>query len=59
MPVVDDGTGSGDANGLRGGVTEVAHAGDERTTLMGFLQRQRDLVAWKLTDAPDEVLRSL
>lgn len=54
--MVDDG--AGDANGVRGGVTEAAHQGDERTTLMGFLQRQRDLVAWKLRDAPDDVLRS-
>ena len=59
MPVADDGTGSGDANGLRGGVTEPAHLGDERTALMGFLQRQRDLVIWKLRDTPDEVLRSV
>lgn len=51
----DDGSGS--ENGWRGGVTEAAHLGDERTTLLGFLQRQRDLVAWKLRDAPDDVLR--
>jgi uncharacterized damage-inducible protein DinB len=50
--------GSGSANGLSGGVTEPAHRGDERTALLGFLQRQRDLVAWKLRDASDEVLRS-
>ena len=46
-------------NSVRGGVTEAAHQGDERTTLMGFLQRQRDLVAWKLGDASDDVLRSV
>jgi uncharacterized damage-inducible protein DinB len=51
--------GSGDANGLRGGVTEPAHVGDERTTLLGFLQRQRDLVAWKMRDASDETLASV
>jgi uncharacterized damage-inducible protein DinB len=48
VPVVDEAT-----------VTEAAHQGDERATLMGFLQRQRDLVAWKLSDAPDDVLRSV
>jgi uncharacterized damage-inducible protein DinB len=51
--------GSGSENGRRGGVTEAAHLGDERTTLMGFLQHQRDLVAWKLRDASDDVLRSV
>ncbi len=51
---MDDG--SGTANGMRFGVTEAAHRGDERTALLGFLQRQRDLVSWKLRDAPDEVL---
>jgi Protein of unknown function (DUF664) len=54
---MDDG--SGTTNGTRGGVTDAAHQGDERTTLVGFLQRQRDLVAWKLRDAPDDVLRSV
>jgi len=54
---MDDGGGT--ANGQRGGVTEAAHLGDERTTLMGFLQRQRDLVAWKLRDVPDDILRSV
>jgi uncharacterized protein DUF664 len=53
------GDGSGSANGVRGGVTEAAHFGDERTTLLGFLQRQRDLVAWKVRGAPDNVLRSV
>jgi uncharacterized damage-inducible protein DinB len=51
---MDDG--SGTSNGLRFGITEAAHHGDERTALLGFLQRQRDLVAWKLRDASDEVL---
>jgi uncharacterized damage-inducible protein DinB len=50
--------GSGTVNGTRFGVTEAAHHGDERTTLLGVLQRQRDLVAWKLRSAPDQVLRS-
>ena len=45
-------------DGVRGGVTEPAHLGDERTTLLGFLQRQRDLVAWKMRDASDETLAS-
>ncbi len=53
--MTDDGSGS--ANGLRGGVTEAAHRGDERTTLLGFLQHQRDLVAWKVRGASDDVLR--
>jgi uncharacterized damage-inducible protein DinB len=57
-PVVEP-DGSGDTNGLRGGVTEPAHLGDERTTLVGFLQRQRDLVAWKVSDASDETLASV
>jgi uncharacterized damage-inducible protein DinB len=51
---MDDG--SGTANGMRFGVTEAAHRGDERTVLLGVLQRQRDLVGWKLRDTPDEVL---
>lgn len=53
------GDGTGSENGRRGGVTEAAHLGDERTTLQGFLQRQRDLVAWKLRDASDDVLRAV
>jgi len=53
---VDDG--SGTVNGTRFGVTEAAHHGDERTTLLGVLQRQRDLVAWKLKGAPNQVLSS-
>ena len=51
--------GSGADNGTRGGVAEPAHLGDERTTLMGFLQRQRDLVAWKMREASDETLASV
>ena len=51
---MDDGTGV--ANGVRLGITEAAHHGDERTVLMGVLQRQRDLVSWKRRDAPDDVL---
>jgi uncharacterized damage-inducible protein DinB len=39
-------------------MTEPAHLGDERTTLLGFLQRQRDLVAWKVREASDETLSS-
>ncbi|MCW2528887.1 MAG: DinB family protein [Pseudonocardiales bacterium] len=54
---MDDGSGS--TNGLRHGITQAAHLGDERTSLMGFLQRQRDLVAWKLRDTDDAVLRSV
>jgi len=54
MNEVNDG--SGTANGMRFGITEAAHHGDERTALLGVLQRQRDLVAWKLRDAPDDLL---
>jgi uncharacterized damage-inducible protein DinB len=53
MGRIDDG--SGRTNGIRFGVTEAAHHGDERTTLLGVLQRQRDLVGWKLREVPDEV----
>jgi uncharacterized damage-inducible protein DinB len=51
--------GSGATNGVRRGVTEPAHLGDERTALLGYLQRQRDLVVWKVRDAGDEALRSV
>ncbi len=51
--------GFGEAGGTRGGVAEPAHLGDERTTLLGFLQRQRDLVAWKMRGASDETLASV
>jgi hypothetical protein len=54
MRSMDDG--SGTTNGTRFGITEAAHHGDECTTLLGVLQRQRDLVAWKLRDVPDDVL---
>jgi uncharacterized damage-inducible protein DinB len=47
---------SGTTNGTRFGITEAAHYGDECTTLLGVLQRQRDLVAWKLRDVPHDVL---
>src|SRR6266545_1882852 len=46
--------GSGETNGVRGSVTEPAHVGDERTILLGLLQRQRDLVAWKVSAASDK-----
>lgn len=51
--------GSGTENGIRSGVAEAAHQGDERTALVGFLQRQRDLVAWKVTGLDDDGLRSV
>jgi uncharacterized damage-inducible protein DinB len=51
--------GSGIANGMRFGITEAAHRGDERTAVLGVLQRQRDLVGWKLRDAPDDVLATV
>ena len=54
---MDDGSGA--ANGVRFGITEAAHHGDERTALLGVLQRQRDLVAWKLRDASDQVLTAV
>jgi hypothetical protein len=41
---------------MRFGVTEAAHHGDERTALLGVLQRQRGLGGWKLRDASDEIL---
>jgi len=50
--------GSGSTNGVRAGVAEPAHTGDERTALTGFLQRQRDLVAWKLAGVPEDALRA-
>lgn len=59
VPVAAVTDGSGAANGVRGGVTEPAHLGDERTALLGFLQRQRDLVAWKMREASDETLASV
>lgn len=50
--------GSGTQNGSRHGIIEPAHLGDERTALLGFLQRQRELVVWKVQDASDEALRA-
>ena len=49
---------AGSVNVVRGG-TRAARLADERTTLLGMLQRQRDLVAWKLRDIPDQKLRSV
>ena len=46
-------------NGKRFGVTEAAHHGDERTTLLGVLRRQRDLIMWKLQGTPDQVLAAV
>jgi len=57
MGGVDDAGGT--ENGTRHGVTEPAHRGDEATALLGFLQRQRELVAWKVGDAPEQALRSV
>jgi len=54
---MDDG--SGTSNGTRRGITEPAAQGDERTALLGFLRRQRELVAWKVGGASDAVLRSV
>jgi uncharacterized damage-inducible protein DinB len=54
--MTDDGFGT--HNGTRYGITEPAHLGDERTALLGFLQRQRELVVWKVRQASDDVLRS-
>ncbi|MHA7293783.1 DinB family protein [Arthrobacter sp. HLT1-21] len=53
------GDGAGANNGVRRGITEPAHQGDESTTTLGFLQRQRDLVAWKVGDVDDDALRSV
>lgn len=50
---------SGTENGLLFGITDPGPFADERTMLLGFLRRQRDLVAWKVADAPDDVLRSV
>jgi len=54
---MDDG--SGTENGDRHGVTEPAHRGDEGTALLGFLRRQRELVAWKVNGASEAALRSV
>jgi hypothetical protein len=50
---------NGTENGRRGGITDAAPHGNERTTLMGFLQHERELVPWKVRDASDQVLRSV
>ncbi|MFC3687953.1 DinB family protein [Aquipuribacter hungaricus] len=54
---MDDGGGTD--NGDRHGITEPAHRGDEGTALLGFLQRQRGLVAWKVGGASEAALRSV
>lgn len=51
--------GAGATNGMRRGITEPAHQGNELTTTLGFLQRQRDLVAWKVSGVDDNALRSV
>jgi uncharacterized damage-inducible protein DinB len=51
--------GFGVDNAIRRGIMEPAHLGDERTAILGYLQRQRDLVAWKMRDATDETLGSV
>lgn len=59
------GDGSDSLNGTRFGIAEAAHLGDERTALIGFLQRQRDLVNWKVRidwkvrGASDDALRAV
>jgi uncharacterized damage-inducible protein DinB len=40
-------------------IAEPPLVADERTTLLGFLQRQRDLVAWKMENATDATLASV
>jgi uncharacterized damage-inducible protein DinB len=40
------------------GVTDPAAQVGERASLLAFLQRQRDLVAWKLTGVDDGALRA-
>jgi uncharacterized damage-inducible protein DinB len=50
---------SGTRNGIRRGIIDPAPIGDERTALLGFLQRQRELVIWKVRGTSDEVLRSV
>ena len=51
--------GGSTVNSRRLGITEAAHHGDEHTTLLGLLQRQRDLVVWKLKGASEQVLNSV
>ena len=50
---------NGTTNGLRFGIMDPAPRGDERTALVGFLQRQRELVVWKAAGATDDVLRKV
>lgn len=40
-------------------VTDPAPGADERTSLMEFLRSQRELVAWKLADVDDRVIRGV
>ena len=40
--------GPGDRRRTRPVIPEVDHEGDKRTMLLGYLQRQRDLVLWKV-----------
>lgn len=40
-------------------MTEPAHLENDRTALLGFLQRQRDLVEWKVRETSDETLASV
>ncbi|WP_165865680.1 DinB family protein [Vallicoccus soli] len=53
----DDGGGA--TTGRRHGVAEPGHRADEAGALLGFLQRQRDLVAWKVGGADDAALRAV
>jgi hypothetical protein len=50
---------SGSRNGVRFGITDPAARGDERTALLGFLQRQRDLLRWKFDAVADDAIRSV
>jgi hypothetical protein len=56
---VDDGSATATATGRRRGITEPGHLAAEREALVGFLQRQRDLVAWKVAGADDAALRAV
>ena len=40
-------------------VAEPPHTGEERAILLGFLQRQRDLVSWKLDGLTDDDARAV
>jgi hypothetical protein len=50
MTGMDDG--SGTTKGQRRGITEAAHLGDERTVLLGLLQRQRELADGSVGEEP-------